>query len=192
MVKITDQLQTQSYLCSLFHNMSVIPPVSNIIVPLVNASDEIIGSGEKIDVHRKGLLHRAFSVLIFNQKGEMLLHQRASQKYHSPGLWTNACCGHPYLNEEMKAAAQRRLKEEMGISCDLTYTFTFQYKAAFENDLIENEIDHVYSGIFNGSFEVNPDEVANYKWISKEEIKSKIASKPEEFTVWFKEIMKTI
>jgi isopentenyl-diphosphate delta-isomerase len=170
--------------------MAVIPSITDIIIPLVNSSDEIIGSGEKIDVHLKGLLHRAFSVLIFNQKGQMLIHQRALGKYHSPGLWTNACCGHPFIGEEMKNAAERRLLEEMGISCELEYNFTFQYRSMFENGLIENEIDHVYKGIFEGNFETNPDEVADYKWQNIIDIKKDIQLKPDSFTIWFKEIMK--
>lgn len=170
--------------------MALIPSATNIIVPLVNASDEIIGSGEKMDVHSKGLLHRAFSVLIFDPKGQMLIHQRARHKYHSPALWTNACCGHPYVGEDMKTAAERRLKEEMGISCELTYHFTFQYRAEFSNGLIENEIDHVYKGIIDKGFEVNPNEVANYKWQPLEEIKKDMSLRPGEFTAWFHEIMK--
>lgn len=167
-------------------------PNPRIIVPLVNELDEIIGSGEKMDVHLKGLRHRAFSVLIFNNKGEMLIHQRALHKYHSPGLWTNACCGHPYIGEGMKTAAERRLTEEMGISCSLTYDFTFAYQAKFSNGLIENEIDHVYLGTFDDTFEVNPAEVAAYKWVNPDDVKKEILSQPENFTFWFREIMNKI
>jgi isopentenyl-diphosphate Delta-isomerase len=169
--------------------MNTFPFPRPIIVPLVNNEDEIIGSGEKLDIHQKGLLHRAFSVLIYNKKGEMLIHQRALHKYHSPGLWTNACCGHPFVGEEMKAAAERRLAEEMGIESSLKYHFTFSYYAKFDNGLIENEIDHVYHGTCDKQFETNKDEVADHKWLLPNEIKEQIKTKPDAFTVWFREIM---
>lgn len=162
----------------------------SIIIPLVNEFDEIIGSGEKMDVHVKGLLHRAFSVIIFNSQGEMLLHQRAFEKYHSPGLWTNACCGHPYIGEEMEVASKRRLFEEMGIDCELSYQFTFRYKADFDNGLTEHEIDHVYKGVFDKKFTANPSEVAAYKWLAIEDIKACIENEPESYTYWFKVLMR--
>ena len=170
--------------------MNEILQKKSIIIPLVNQNDEIIGSGEKLDVHIKGLRHRAFSVLIYNKAGEMLIHQRALHKYHSPGLWTNACCGHPHISENMQDAATRRLQEEMGIRTDLTYNHTFEYQAKFDNGLIENEIDHVYTGKFENDFETNPEEVANHKWLLPNQIKLEIAQKPEAFTFWFKVIMK--
>ena len=164
--------------------------MSQIInIPLVDDDDNIIGHAEKMEVHLSGLLHRAFSILVFNDKNEILIHQRAFGKYHSPGLWTNTCCGHPNQGETMEAAVHRRLQEEMGFDCELSHKFTFRYKAVFENGLTENEIDHVYIGIFNETFTVNPDEVADYKWISVAQTKELIHQNPCNFTVWFKEIM---
>ncbi len=162
---------------------------SAIYIPLVDDNDTIIGHEEKLVVHKKGLLHRAFSILVYNGLGELLIHQRALGKYHSPGLWTNTCCGHPNEGENMKDAVLRRLQEEMGFDCDLTYSFTFRYTAGFNNGLIENEIDHVYVGNFDGNFTVNPEEVADYKWINKIDLQKEIFEKPEKFTVWFKEIV---
>jgi isopentenyl-diphosphate Delta-isomerase len=163
------------------------PQIINI--PLVDADDNVIGYAEKLEVHLKGLLHRAFSILVFNNKNEVLIHQRAFGKYHSPGLWTNTCCGHPNAGETMESAVHRRLQEEMGFDCDLSHKFSFRYKAEFDNGLTENEIDHVYVGVFNDTFTVNPEEVADYKWIPIEETKELILQNPEDFTVWFREIM---
>lgn len=162
---------------------------TDIYIPLVNENDEIIGYEEKLEVHLKGYLHRAFSILVYNDAGQLLIHQRALEKYHSPGLWTNTCCGHPNKGESMEAAVHRRLKEEMGFDCDLKYDFTFQYNAQFDNGLIENEIDHVYKGVFNDAFIVNSEEVNAYKWVNTEEIKSDVIQNPDDYTVWFREIM---
>ncbi|UBM57781.1 isopentenyl-diphosphate Delta-isomerase [Marinilongibacter aquaticus] len=163
-----------------------------IIITLVNEKDEITGYAEKIEVHKKALLHRAFSVVIFNREGQMLIHQRAFSKYHSPGLWTNACCGHPNKGEEIDDAAFRRLGEEMGFRCPLHHRFTFHYKAAFDNGLTENEIDHVFYGQFDDHFVFNPDEVADFRWVNLSEIKQEVKEKPETFTVWFREILRRI
>lgn len=163
-----------------------------INITLVNDEDEIIGYDEKIKVHREGKLHRAFSVLIFNKEGKMLIHQRAFGKYHSPGLWTNACCGHPNKGEEIKQAANRRLEEEMGFNCEIDYKFTFRYHAAFDNGLIEHEIDHVFFGEYNDSFVANPEEVANFKWVDVKEVKADLLKNEENYTVWFKEILERI
>lgn len=160
-----------------------------IFIPLVDDTDVIIGHQEKLLVHELGLLHRAFSILVYNNNGELLIHQRAHGKYHSPGLWTNTCCGHPNKDEDMETAVHRRLQEEMGFDCVLNYSFTFRYRASFDNGLIENEIDHVYVGVYDGEFFVNPDEVAAYKWLSKAEAKTQVNANPELFTVWFKEIV---
>ncbi|KPM48766.1 isopentenyl-diphosphate Delta-isomerase [Jiulongibacter sediminis] len=169
--------------------MENLPTKTDIIITLVNEKDEIIGHDEKIKVHREGTLHRAFSVLIFNEAGKMLIHQRALHKYHSPGLWTNACCGHPNKDEKIEDAAFRRLGEEMGFRCPLSYQFTFHYRAEFDNGLTENEIDHVFFGEYNQTFEVNPKEVADYRWASVESIKKEVGKNPDNFTVWFKEIL---
>ena len=126
---------------------------------LVNETDEVKGAAGKMEAHKKGLLHRAFSVFVFNQRGEMLLQQRAMNKYHSGGLWTNACCSHPEPNEETEEAAMRRLKEEMGFETDLEKVFDFVYKAEFENGLVEYEFDHVYTGEYDGDIKFSKEEV---------------------------------
>lgn len=155
-------------------------------VVLVNEFDEEVGTMEKMEAHRKALLHRAFSVFIFNPKGEMLLQRRALNKYHSGGLWTNACCSHPRPGETALAAARRRLREELGFIAELTPAFSFIYKAAFENGLTEYEFDHVFIGQYNGLVHPNPDEVGDYCYKNMEEIKSNIVSHPHKYTEWFK------
>lgn len=159
----------------------------NII--LVDESDQEIGFGEKLMVHQKGLMHRAFSVLIFNENNELLIHQRASHKYHSGNLWTNTCCGHPNEGEAIGDAAYRRLGEEMGFRTELKFLYKFHYIAHFENELTENEIDHVFVGYYNGDFEVNPEEVSDYRWQSVEEISDDAEQNPENYTVWFRLIL---
>lgn len=156
---------------------------------LVDEADNAIGEMEKMEAHEKGLLHRAFSVVIFNSQGDMLLQQRAGVKYHSPLLWTNSCCGHPRPGEETVNAATRRLQEENGFSCELKEEFVFHYKAAFDNGLIENEIDHVFIGKYDGEVPFNPAEANAVKWLPVSDIKAQIAQKPDEFTVWFKILM---
>ncbi|GAB3503919.1 isopentenyl-diphosphate Delta-isomerase [Emticicia fontis] len=158
---------------------------------LVNESDEEVGSGEKLWVHQQGLLHRAFSVLIFNDNHELLIHQRVLDKYHSGGLWTNTCCGHPNVDEEIQTAAERRLGEEMGFTADLDFLYKFHYKTTFENQLTENEIDHVFTGVYNDTFEVNPAEVLDYKWVAVAGIIEEVANNPQEYTFWFKKILKS-
>lgn len=161
-------------------------------ITLVNEDDEVVGFEEKLKVHQRGLLHRAFSILVFNSDGKMLIHQRAFGKYHSPGLWTNACCGHPNEGENILNAANRRLEEEMGFECPLLFQFKFHYKTSFSNGLTENEIDHVFFGEMNGPFEVNTEEVADYQWVQIPTLKTDIMSNPSKYTVWFKEIMTRI
>lgn len=162
---------------------------SEIMIPVVDEQDQIIGHEEKLLVHRKGLLHRAFSILVFNDNGDLLIHKRAYNKYHSSGLWTNTCCGHPNPGESMEAAVSRRLQEEMGFTCDLSYAFKFHYRTTFDNGLTENEIDHVYFGKYNDDFVVNPDEVVDFKWVSMDEVRSSIDKDPEAYSYWFKEIL---
>ncbi len=162
---------------------------SEILIPIVNGEDHITGYMEKLEVHRKGLLHRAFSILVFNDKGDLLIHKRADGKYHSSGLWTNTCCGHPGPGESMEAAVSRRLNEEMGFICPLAFGYKFHYRADFENGLTENEIDHVYLGRYNGDFSVNPEEVSDYRWISLEAARQAAEEDPEHFTVWFRHIL---
>lgn len=155
-------------------------------VILVNEKDEPIGTMGKLEVHQKGLLHRAFSVFIFNDKGEMLLQRRALSKYHSAGLWTNTCCSHPQPNEDTLAAANRRLREEMGMRADLTHKTSFIYKTPFDNGLTEHELDHVFIGSTNNDPVINKEEVDSFKWMSLEAIKTEIKTNPNKFTSWFK------
>jgi isopentenyl-diphosphate Delta-isomerase len=161
----------------------------DIYIPLVNEADEIIGHEEKMEIHLKGLLHRAFSILVFNSDNQILIHQRAFDKYHCGGLWTNTCCGHPNQAEPMEHAIHRRLKEEMGFDCILNFAFKFHYRTTFDNGLVENEIDHVYVGTYDSDFSVNTSEVAAFKWVSLTELKNEIESHPQAYTVWFKEIL---
>ena len=155
-------------------------------VILVNDQDHPIGVMEKMEAHEKGLLHRAFSVFIFNSGGEMLLQQRALSKYHSGGLWTNTCCSHPNPEEDTAMAAQRRLREEMGFTTHLKNAFTFQYKTGFENGLTEHEVDHVYTGYYDGIVSPDTEEVNDYAFHSIDFIKKSIAEKPHLYTSWFK------
>jgi isopentenyl-diphosphate delta-isomerase len=161
-------------------------------VILIDENDKPIGTMGKLEAHQKGLLHRAFSVFIFNDKGELLLQKRASTKYHSPGLWTNTCCSHPLPGEETLAAAKRRLKEEMGMDALLIHKTSFVYKTNFDNGLTEHEFDHVFIGNYNANPVLNEDEAEEYKWMSLENIKSDIQRSPENFTSWFKIAMEKI
>ena len=155
-------------------------------VILVDTADNEIGQMEKLEAHQKGLLHRAISVFILNENGEMLLQRRALEKYHSPGLWTNAACSHPEPGEDSLTAAVRRLKEEMGIETGLKPVFTFTYKADFENGLTEYELDHVFVGKWEGSPTPDPGEVAEWKWIGPKDLILELEMQPDRFTVWFK------
>lgn len=155
-------------------------------VILVDENDNDIGVMEKLQAHQEGLLHRAFSVFIFNDKNELLLQQRAVTKYHSGGLWTNTCCSHPRPNETIKDAANRRLFEEMGMGCDLKIKTNFIYKTPFENGLTEHELDYVLIGNTNQNPIINKEEVESYKWLSVSDIKKDIVSNPNHYTSWFK------
>ncbi len=158
----------------------------NTEVILVNENDESIGVMEKLEAHKKALLHRAFSIFIFNSKGEMLLHKRAANKYHSPGLWTNACCSHPQPGESTIDAAYTRLQFEMGIHAPLTKAFDFVYKASFDNGLTEHEFDHVFIGEYDGEIKPNPDEVEEYCYKSVDAIKESMQLSASKYTEWFK------
>lgn len=152
---------------------------------LVNENDSQVGVMEKMEAHQKAMLHRAFSVFIFNSKGEMLLQQRALNKYHSGGLWTNACCSHPRPGELTANAAERRLQEEMGFSTQLTKIFNFTYKASFENGLTEYEFDHVFLGEYDGIISANESEVNSYSYKSLKDIELSLLQQPSDYTVWF-------
>jgi isopentenyl-diphosphate delta-isomerase len=155
-------------------------------VILVNEQDEPIGTMEKMEAHRKALLHRAFSVFIFNAKGEMLLQQRAKNKYHSAGLWTNACCSHPFPGEDIKMAAQRRLQEELGIVTPISKAFDFIYRASFDNGLTEFEFDHVFIGSYDGPIFPDKNEVSDYCFKSLDEIQNSLLSHTSKYTDWFR------
>ncbi|MCU0387237.1 MAG: isopentenyl-diphosphate Delta-isomerase [Chitinophagaceae bacterium] len=155
-------------------------------VVLVNEQDEAVGTMEKMEAHRKPHLHRAFSIFIFNNQNEMLLQRRALSKYHSGGLWTNACCSHPFPDEAITDAAIRRLKEELGVYTPLEKAFHFIYQAEFDNGLYEHEFDHVFIGSYNGMLHPNPEEVADYCFKSMQEIRNDLELSPEKFTPWFK------
>jgi len=158
-------------------------------IALVDEHDKIIGYTDKTEVHQKGLLHRAFSIIIFNSKGEMLIHRRAFTKYHSAGLWTNACCSHLAAGNEMEEVIHERLLNEMGFDCELKHCLTFHYRVVFDNNLTENEIDWVYQGIYDGKPLPNPDEVDSYRWITIEDLVIEIRTNPQNFTYWFKHII---
>ncbi|MBW3519333.1 isopentenyl-diphosphate Delta-isomerase [Flavobacterium sp. NKUCC04_CG] len=155
-------------------------------VILVDEKDEPIGLMGKMEAHEKGILHRAFSVFILNDKNELLLQQRAAQKYHSPLLWTNSCCSHQRDGESNVQAGQRRLEEEMGFSVPLKELFSFIYKAPFDNGLTEHEFDHVMIGYFNEEPKINREEVEDWKWMTIEAVKKDMDLKPDRYTAWFK------
>ncbi|MCF4100984.1 isopentenyl-diphosphate Delta-isomerase [Gillisia sp. M10.2A] len=155
-------------------------------VILVNENDEQIGLMPKMEAHEKGLLHRAFSVFVFNDKNELMLQQRALDKYHSPGLWTNTCCSHQREGETNIEAGKRRLQEEMGFSVDLNDTISFIYKAPFDNGLTEHEFDHILIGNYNDEPALNPNEAASWKWMTLEAVEEDMQSHPEKYTEWFK------
>lgn len=159
-------------------------------VVLVSEKDDFLGLMNKQEAHEKGVLHRAFSVFLFNAKGEMLLQKRAKGKYHSPSCWTNAVCSHPRNEETYSQAAQRRLKEELGISVDLEEKFHFIYKADVGQGLWEHELDYVFYGKYDGGFLLNADEVESVRYIKIEELLIEIEQNPDDFTAWFKIILK--
>jgi len=158
--------------------------MENVI--LVDEFDNSLGEMEKMEAHRKGELHRAFSVFIFNDNNEMLLQQRAIKKYHSGGLWSNSCCSHPRVNEGLLEAGKRRLMEELGIETELEKQFSFIYRAELDNELTEHELDHVLFGRYNELGKFNEEEVMNVKYVTIEEIQRELLEQPEMYTEWFK------
>lgn len=155
-------------------------------VILVNQKDEPIGLMPKMEAHEKGLLHRAFSVFIFNEKKELMIQQRAMSKYHSPGLWTNTCCSHQREGESNIEAGKRRLQEEMGFTTELDDTISFIYKAPFDNGLTEHEFDHILVGNYNGEPQLNPEEAESWKWMGLEDVAKDMEDNPSLYTEWFK------
>ena len=158
--------------------------IENIIV--VDEFDKEIGCIEKMEAHSKGILHRAFSILVFNSNNELLLQKRNIEKYHTPGLWTNTCCSHPRYGEKLQDAIYRRLQEEMGFVCELKEIFSFIYKVELDVNLFEHEYDHVFIGFYDGEILPNNDEVDDYKWATLEDIEKDIKIRPEIYTYWFK------
>lgn len=154
-------------------------------VILVDENDNTIGTMEKMEVHEKGILHRAFSVFVLNNNNELLIQRRAENKYHSAGLWTNTCCSHQRKGESSIQAGQRRLFEEMGFRTSLQKLFSFIYKTSFDNGLIEHEFDHVLLGFSNDKPKINSSEVDDYKWVSLELLNDDLALRPEKYTAWF-------
>lgn len=159
-------------------------------VILVDEEDRELGMMEKLEAHQRGVLHRALSVLVFNSKGEILLQQRAHSKYHSGGLWTNTCCSHPRPSESTDDAATRRLMEEMGIHVKLHHTGSFIYNAKLDHDLIEHELDHVYTGRFNENPIINQHEVSDWKYVPIDSLLRDVDANPAQYTEWFKIILK--
>ena len=153
---------------------------------LVDENDQPLGKEEKLKVHQLGLLHRAFSVFIFNNKGQMLLQQRADEKYHSPGLWTNTCCSHPNYGEQTQDAIKRRLPQEMGMHCEANFAFTFKYKVNFSNGLTEHEYDHVYIGISDTLPNPEKSEVKDWRYATIADLENDILLNPDLYTEWMK------
>jgi isopentenyl-diphosphate delta-isomerase len=155
-------------------------------VILVDKNDVQTGTMEKMEAHKQGLLHRAFSIFIFNTNGEFLLQQRALNKYHNGGLWTNTCCSHPLPGENVLNAAHRRLSEEMGFTTKLIPAFNFIYNATFDNGLAEYEFDHVFTGIYDGEINVDKTEVSDYCYKKLKDIDDSLQTHPQKYTEWFK------
>ncbi len=158
-------------------------------VILVDAADVEIGSADKLDAHRRGLRHRAISVFVRNQAGHLLLQRRNPAKYHSGGLWANACCSHPQPGEATAEAAYRRLREEMGIVCALEPLFTMSYRAPVTNDLIENEVVHAFGGWHEGPALPDPSEVSDLQWVEFDQLVADVAERPEIYAVWFRQYL---
>jgi len=154
-------------------------------VILVDGNDVEQGSAEKLRAHAEGALHRAFSVFVFNHRGELLLQRRAVDKYHSGGLWSNTCCGHPRPGEETESAARRRLREEMGFECDLTRLFAFRYRLELDGGLSEHEYDHVFIGRYDGEPVPTPGEVDGWRWVPLDTVRREVKEGAERYTRWF-------
>ena len=170
------------------------PTIDTDLIVLVDEADKPVGTAPKLDTHRKGLLHRAVSALVKDPRGHILLQQRAGGKYHSEGLWTNACCSHPRTHESADEAVERRLFEEMGVLCELKPLFTTHYRATVSNSLIENEIVHVFGGTYDvrkdGTVAPAPEEVSDWKWMAFDELLADQAARPEQYSIWFRHYLR--
>jgi len=161
-------------------------------VVLVDHEDREVGVASKLEAHQKGQLHRAFSVLVFDSSGSMLLQRRSAVKYHSPGLWSNSCCGHPRPGENLRDAAERRLREELGFNVSLQHDFSFIYQAELEGGMHEHELDHVFVGYSNADPVPDPDEVSEWRRVTPKELASEMSADPAAFTVWFHILMRSM
>jgi isopentenyl-diphosphate delta-isomerase len=157
------------------------------LILLVDDDDRIISTAPKLDAHQAGALHRAFSVIVWDSAKRLLLQKRQAGKYHSGGLWTNTCCGHPRPGEDVADAARRRLDEEMGFSCPLTNIGTIRYRAALDHGFTEHEIVHIFHGLYDGTVAPNPAEADGYQWARVEDVEADVAAMPRRFSVWFRE-----
>ena len=159
------------------------------MIVLVDKLDREVGKAEKLDVHLNGLLHRAFSIFTFNSRGELLLQRRALGKYHSGGLWSNACCSHPRWGENLEDAVHRRLKEEMGFDCPLDEIGTYYYKECFDNGLCEHEITHIFKGVYDGDVNTNEEEAEDYEWVAWEDLLDDMRENPQDYSCWLRGII---
>lgn len=174
----------------IFKKRNIKKKITEMVI-LVDKKNRKVGVEEKMKAHYDGLLHRAFSIFVFNSEDKLLLQRRAEEKYHSPGLWSNTVCSHPRQGERTIQAAHRRLNEELGFNCNLKKSFSFIYKAKFDNGLIENEHDTVIIGYYEGKINPNPSEVMDYKWIKMGDLKRGIKKNPDLYTKWLKIALKT-
>ena len=158
----------------------------NEVVILVDSQDQEVGQFAKIEAHKQGLLHRAISVCVVDPQGRMLLQRRARDKYHSGGLWTNACCTHPRPGESVAEAAERRQREELGVTCELDWVLSTHYQAPVSDGLIENEVVHLFHGLYNGNVTPDAREVDSFVWTSRETLLLDIEKRPQDFTYWFR------
>lgn len=156
---------------------------------MVDEEDNVVGAMDKLEAHHRGVLHRAFSVVIFNSKGELLLQKRSANKYHSGGLWTNSCCSHPKPGETMADAASIRLKYEMGIDLQPKFAYKFIYKSGLDKNMIEHELDYVFTAVFDGAPVINTNEVEDWKFVNVDELRADIGRHPHHYTVWFRFII---
>jgi isopentenyl-diphosphate delta-isomerase len=173
---------------TLIQEVSVMKTDGHVV--LVDDRDREIGTGEKLEVHRQGALHRAFSVIIWDRAGRLLLQKRHPNKYHSGGLWTNACCGHPQRGEDITVAARRRLEEEMGFFCQIEALGTIYYRAELDQGMIEHEIVHVFRGVYDGAVTPNPEEAEDHRWSSLQDVQADASATSQSYSVWFRKYLK--